>query len=553
MRRLAAAHRQTKPARSKILLVGAVTAAVVIGATVPISAFAAATVQSAASQQAISSAATLFGTSTPTSAHTDPETNSVELGTTFTASVAGQVVGVRYYKTAEATGAHVGNLWDSSTGKRLASATFSSSSASGWQSVLFASPVTIKAGQRYVASYLAPAGHYATTIGFVPPASSSKYLSTPAVSGVYSYGKTSTFPRSTWQNSGYWADVLFKPATSTGASTPSGGSPVTSPTPTQTPTPTPTLTPTPSPTPTQSPTPTPTPTQSPTPTPTQSPTPTPPSGSAGSSNATFGGASNTGPKAAGFNPTEKYTGPMTITTAGTVITNKIIPAGLLIKAPDVTIQGNVIQGSTYEPSDQAAIEVQGDRAKILDNFIGGTSATNWSADPVSGVKLYADSVTFSRNNVSYIAGDGVTLDGENLTITGNWVHDFVLRDQGVHYDGLHYPYPVSLKLQPALIQDNTVEMWIPVGVSSSGMTTALGLPEESGSGAKIVVNHNLIAGGGYAIEGGQAGTTVTNNMFWTKFASSVGYYGIDTHMGPVTWTGNSITNDGISSIGVASK
>jgi hypothetical protein len=242
-----------------------------------------------------------------------------------------------------------------------------------------------------------------------------------------------------------------------------------------------------------------------------------------------------------------------ITTAGTVITNKVIPAGLIVKAADVTIQGNIIQGPTDPNSDQAAIEVDGDRAKILDNAIGGTSATNWKADPISGVKLYADSITFSRNNVSYIAGDGITLDGENLTITGNWLHDFVLRDAGVHYDGLHYPVPVSPKTQPALIQDNTVEMWIPVGVSSSGMTTALGLPEESGSGSKIVVNHNLIAGGGYAIEGGQSGTKVTNNMFWTKFSSSVGYYGIDTHMGPVTWTGNSITNDGVNVVGVASK
>jgi hypothetical protein len=503
-------------------LVGAVTAAVVVGATVPISAFAVATAQTAAAQQMTASAATLFGTAKPASAHVDSDTNSVELGTTFTASVPGEVVGVRYYKTAENTGPHVGNLWNSS-GKRLATANFSSESASGWQSVLFSKPVTVAAGQRYVASYHAPKGRYSTTVGFVPPVSASKYLSTPAVSGVYSYGNTSSFPTKTWQSSGYWADVLFVPAK--GASTPPAVSvPVTS-----TPTPTPTLTPTPTPTQTQTPTPT------PTPKPTQ--TPTPPS--SGSTSTAFGGASNTGPKAAGFNPTQAYTGPMTITTSGTVITNKVIPAGLVISADNVTLQGNLIVGSTDVSWDQAAIQVTGKNVKIVDNEIRGTSSTDWTKTPASGVKLQGDAPDFERNNVYWIGGDGVSIWGANAQIIGNWVHDFVMRD-GVHYDAVTYPMNPSFT-DPGLIQDNTVELW-----TSGGMTASLSFPDTA---SKIVINHNLLAGGNYTIMSGGGGITITNNLFWTKFSSNVGLYGTDAHLGivpGVTWSNNAYTSDGVT-------
>ena len=80
----------------------------------------------------------------------------------FTASLSGQVTGVRFYKASTNTGTHVGDLW-SASGQLLASATFSNESASGWQSVQFSQPVSITAGTTYVASYFAPSGHYSFT------------------------------------------------------------------------------------------------------------------------------------------------------------------------------------------------------------------------------------------------------------------------------------------------------------------------------------------------------------------------------------------------------
>ena len=150
---------------------------------------------------------------------------------------------------------------------------------------------------------------------------------------------------------------------------------------------------------------------------------------------------------------------------------------------------------------------------------------------------------FSRNNVYNIAGDGVSIYGDNANVVGNWVHDFVFRDGGVHYDGLHYPGQAGDDtLAPALIKDNTVELWVSGG--SSGMTAAMGFPDVA---PKVVVEHNLLAGGNYSMWGGGSGITYKDNWFWTKFSAKVGYYGPSAYIGQVgtaTWTGNVFTADG---------
>lgn len=270
--------------------------------------------------------------------------------------------------------------------------------------------------------------------------------------------------------------------------------------------------------------------------------------SVNSTTSSFANSANTGPVAGGWSlPTSAYTGPMRIQTAGTVVTNKVIPAGMIVTADNVTIQGCIIEGPTDVNSDQAALEIDGSNATIKYNIIRGKSATTWqNNDPISGVKLYGNNNNFSYNNCYYIAGDGITIDGEQFNGIGNWVHDFVQRNGGVHYDGFHYPKPTKVKTKAALIQDNRVEMWIPVGSTDGGMTTALGIPEETGSGALFVVNHNVIAGGGYALEGGHAGATISNNLFWTKFSPNVGYYGVasPSFSSGAKWSNNSISIDG---------
>ena len=77
----------------------------------------------------------------------------------FRADVGGSVTGVRFYKGAGNTGVHTGSLW-TSNGILLATGTFASETASGWQTLMFTTPVYIYANTTYVVSYHTNTGHY---------------------------------------------------------------------------------------------------------------------------------------------------------------------------------------------------------------------------------------------------------------------------------------------------------------------------------------------------------------------------------------------------------
>jgi hypothetical protein len=151
------------------------------------------------------------GSAMPTVA-SDPDTSSVELGVKFSSDVAGSISGIRFYKSAGNTGTHVAHLW-SSTGNLLASATFTSETASGWQQVNFAEPVAISANTTYVASYFAPAGRYADDTGYFSSGYSSGPLHVPANGGVYIYSSQGGYPSQTWQASNYWVDLVLTTST----------------------------------------------------------------------------------------------------------------------------------------------------------------------------------------------------------------------------------------------------------------------------------------------------------------------------------------------------
>ncbi len=139
----------------------------------------------------------------------------VELGVKFRSDVNGTITGVRFYKASTNTGTHVANLWTSS-GTLLATATFTGETASGWQQVLFSSPVPITVNTVYVASYHVPNGHYSANVNYFGTGVDSPPLHALASgvsggNGVYAYGATSIFPTQTYNAANYWVDVLFQP------------------------------------------------------------------------------------------------------------------------------------------------------------------------------------------------------------------------------------------------------------------------------------------------------------------------------------------------------
>ena len=143
--------------------------------------------------------------------------SAVELGVKFRSDLAGSITGIRFYKATANTGTHVGNLW-SSTGTLLGSITFSNETASGWQQMLFAAPVTITSNTVYVASYHANSGHhsedddYFSSNGVDSPPLHALADGVSGGNGVYAYGTSSTFPAQTYNAANYWVDVAFEPA-----------------------------------------------------------------------------------------------------------------------------------------------------------------------------------------------------------------------------------------------------------------------------------------------------------------------------------------------------
>ena len=139
----------------------------------------------------------------------------IALGVRFRSSQNGVITGVRYFKGAGTTGTHIGQLW-TNTGVLLAQATFTNETASGWQTALFNTPVSITAGVNYVASYHSPSGDFAATVNYYNQAVVNGPLRGLAngesgPNGLYRYSATPVFPNNGYQSSNYWADVVFVP------------------------------------------------------------------------------------------------------------------------------------------------------------------------------------------------------------------------------------------------------------------------------------------------------------------------------------------------------
>ncbi|MDQ7993891.1 MAG: DUF4082 domain-containing protein, partial [Propionicimonas sp.] len=180
-----------------------------------------------ASPEANAASTSLWGSAKPSRSSVQKSHAAVELGTRFTATATGKATGVRFYKTTKMKGKHTGTLW-SSSGKKLATVTFTREGRSGWQTASFKTPVTLKAGTTYVVSYHVPRnGGYVVTRDYRSKTSASGLSTTAKKTGVYRYNSKVKFPTSSRSYTQYWVDVVFVPDKRK---------------PTPTPTPTPTVT-----------------------------------------------------------------------------------------------------------------------------------------------------------------------------------------------------------------------------------------------------------------------------------------------------------------------
>lgn len=209
-----------------------------------------------------------------------------------------------------------------------------------------------------------------------------------------------------------------------------------------------------------------------------------------------------------------YEGPSEISQDDTVIQGMQILHPLIISADRVVIRDCLIQASTNARADEPLILVT-PRARgtvISGNEIHGPPPSSGQR-AVSGVKLFGDDVDFSNNEISRLAGDAVTLDGTDLRVVNNYIHDFVARagaeEEAVVFGGEN-------RNSRILIAKNRMEMWLP-----ESMGSLVNLPEVA---PNMVVSQNWLAGGSYAVQGGGA-AGVTGNRFSVRFSPLCGRSG----------------------------
>jgi uncharacterized repeat protein (TIGR01451 family) len=142
---------------------------------------------------------------------------SLTLGVKFKSDSAGNITGIRFYKGAANTGAHIGLLYAYPSGTLLAQATFSNETVSGWQQVNFASPVAITANTVYVAAYFSPSGFAYDAGAFTNAGVDNAPLHALQQGGVYSYGTAAQYPGNSGGGANYWADVAFSASGGAGA------------------------------------------------------------------------------------------------------------------------------------------------------------------------------------------------------------------------------------------------------------------------------------------------------------------------------------------------
>ncbi len=154
---------------------------------------------------------TLFTTQTPVLTNqTDGNGVDEELGTAFTSDVPGQIAGIRFWKAPSESGTHTGNIWDGN-GNLLASVTFATETASGWQEQILASPLAIAANTTYIVSVNDTNAYYvATNEGLSSQVINEDLRSAVGNNGVYATAP-GQFPTISFEDTNYFRDIRFIP------------------------------------------------------------------------------------------------------------------------------------------------------------------------------------------------------------------------------------------------------------------------------------------------------------------------------------------------------
>ena len=130
-----------------------------------------------------------------------------ELGVKVTVDQPMLLSSIRFWKSSQETGTHIGRVW-SATGTQLATVTFTSETTSGWQEQQLSSPLSLQAGATYVVSVNINAAFAKTSTGLAAEIVSGPLRSiADGKNGVFG-SAAGAFPVSYYNSSNYYVDPV---------------------------------------------------------------------------------------------------------------------------------------------------------------------------------------------------------------------------------------------------------------------------------------------------------------------------------------------------------
>ncbi|WP_238017043.1 hypothetical protein KZZ52_06090 [Dactylosporangium sp. AC04546] len=230
-----------------------------------------------------------------------------------------------------------------------------------------------------------------------------------------------------------------------------------------------------------------------------------------------------------------YTGPMTITVAGTVIDGKDINGHLEIKAKNVTIRNSRIRVANVQ-----AVTSTDDNANLR---IEDTEIDGQGKDASTGGIALIGRTGFTLLRVNaHGSGDILRIDGTG-TVQDSWLHDPNGVGSAQHNDVIQ-----STNAKYIRILHNRLE-------NQHTQTSCILLKADIGSISDVVVDSNLMNGGGYSFYWYDANYKITNGRvtnnkfmrasgggFWPKG----GYYGTQAFSASTMpqWSNNTWNDSG---------
>jgi len=219
-----------------------------------------------------------------------------------------------------------------------------------------------------------------------------------------------------------------------------------------------------------------------------------PSADSGPSKTGYPDETNTGAKGT-LTP---RSGDITVNVNGTILENIDLKGAIRVYADNVTIRNVKITTGGYWP-----ILFDGKGGVVEDSTVVGTVN--------SQACVGGSGMTIRRMNCSG-AGDGVKL-GSSSTMTDSYIHDLGTGPES-HNDGC------ELGSKDVTVRHNTI-------LNAQGQTAAVFIGASAPS-TNILVEDNVLAGGGYTVYGpdpGSSNVRVVNNKFSTRYFAKGGSYG----------------------------